>query len=209
MNSETITQTQEYYRQMNAELDAISEKICDFGGILTQINSEFENGNTISTETFERFMRIAQEYYTLDMKLKEKLPDVTQGEGYHIEQQKAQLNVKLEELEREMVRNSVNAYFGLHSTDAERAEELEATKEDLRQLLSEPDNLDVGAIRPYISILQLVEDQDKELPDELMDELDDTFSRPFVRAVLRGKLIHDSASGIPSVSISGHAQTLD
>lgn len=209
MNSDTITQTQDYYRQMNAELTAISEKICDFSKILLQINSEFENGNTISTETFERLMRIAQEYYTLDMELKERLPDVTQGEGYHIERQKAQIDAKLEELDKEMIRNSVNAYFGLHTTDAERAEELEETKEDLRRLLSDPDQLDIAAIRPYISILQLVEDQDKELPDELMDEVDDTFSRPFVRAVLRGKLIHDGGTGNPSVSISGHSQTLE
>ena len=206
MDNEEIKQTQEQYKGLLAELDSVSGKMTEFSALLQEISEEFENGSTVSTDLFGRMMRMAQDYYTIDMRLKSSLPETDKEAGYSISSKKAMLNEKLELLDRELIKNSVDTYFNLHIADAERAAEMEETKADLHAILENPSGIDMDAIRPYMSILKIVDDPDVELSDELMDEMDDTFSKPFMRAVLRGKVTHLSAEGD---SASKHAQTLE
>ena len=218
MTNEEIKAKQEQYRGLLTELGQIEEKIKGLGDVLTEVQKEFAAGNTISSNLFEQLIVQAQEYYTIDSSLKDSLEDVNDGAGFSIEGEVTTLKKAIVDLDQDLIRNSVSTYFRLASTDV--ADELGITKEDLHKLLDVEGDIDIAAIRPYSTILQLVENPDADIQDELMDELDDTFPKTFVRAVLRGKVEIGSADSAGSVSldgdndahpaaVSGHAQTLD
>ena len=218
MTNEEIKAKQEEYRGLLTQLGDIQEKITGLGNVLTEVQKEFAAGNTISSNLFEQLIVQAQEYYTIDSTLKDSLEDVTDGAGFNIEGEVAGLKKAICDLDQDLIRNSVSTYFRLITTDV--VDELDITKEDLHKLLDVEGDIDIAAIRPYSTILQLVENPDAEIQDDLMDELDDTFPKTFVRAVLRGKLEVGTGETAGSVSldadsdahpqaVSGHAQTLD
>ena len=216
MNNEEIKGMQVHYRQLIDDLSTISEKISDFREVIRSVDSVFAENKSVSSEVFDRLIKLAQEYYTLDCSLKEQLPDVEDAKGFDVAEQKSLLNQRIEQLDQELIKNSVNNYFCLSGAEGENGE-LEATKADLQVLLSAA-VIDTAAIRPYMSILKIVENPDEDLPDELMDEVDDTFTKPFVRSVLRGKIVLDgsAASAAPAAGAvaddhagSGFSQTLD